>query len=64
MKGLSVELYEQYSDIISSINSLKYLEAENNYFQAADQDVIDVDYIEALKIEIDRSNRHLLTYCY
>ena len=54
MKGLSAELYEQYSEIISSINSLKYLEAENNYSQAADQDVIDVDYIEALKIEIDR----------
>ena len=54
MKGLSAELYEQYSEIISSINSLKYLEAENNYSQAADQDVIDVDYIEALKIEINR----------
>jgi hypothetical protein len=33
---------------------LKYLEAENNYTQAVDQDVIDVDKIVALKIEIDR----------
>ena len=54
MKGLSTELYEEYSDIISSINALKYLEAENNYSQAVDQDVIDVDKIVALKIEIDR----------
>ena len=54
MKGLSIELYEEYSDIISSINALKYLEAENDYSQAADQDVIDVDKIVALKIEIDR----------
>ena len=54
MKGLSIELYEEYSDIISSINALKYLEAESNYSQAVEQDVIDVDYIEALKIEIDR----------
>ena len=54
MKGLSAELYEEYSDIISSINALKYLEAENDYSQAIEQDVIDVDNIEALKIEIDR----------
>ena len=54
MKGLTVELYEEYSDIISSINALKYLEAENNYSQAVKQDVIDVDKIVALKIEIDR----------
>ena len=54
MKGLSIELYEEYSDIISSINALKYLEAENDYSQAIEQDVIDVDNIEALKIEIDR----------
>ena len=54
MKGLSAELYEEYSDIISSINALKYLESENDYSQAIEQDVIDVDYIEALKIEIDR----------
>jgi hypothetical protein len=33
---------------------LKYLEAESNYTQAVEQDVIDVDCIEALKIEIDR----------
>jgi FtsZ-binding cell division protein ZapB len=33
---------------------LKYLEAKNDYSQAIDQDVIDVDTIEALKIEIDR----------
>jgi ribosome-associated translation inhibitor RaiA len=33
---------------------LKYLEAKNDYSQAIDQDVIDVDYIEALKIKIDR----------
>ena len=32
---------------------MKYLEAESNYSQAIEQDVIDVDYIEALKIEID-----------
>jgi len=54
VKGLSIELYEEYSDIISSINALKYLEAENDYSQAIEQDVIDVDNIEALKIEIDR----------
>jgi len=54
VKGLSAELYEEYSDIISSINALKYLESENDYSQAIEQDVIDVDYIEALKIEIDR----------
>ena len=54
MKGLSAELYEEYSDIISSINALKYLEAESNYSQAVEHDDIDVDYIEALKIEIDR----------
>lgn len=51
---MSVELYAEYSGIISSINTLKYLEAENNYFQAVDQDVIDVDKLAALKIEIDR----------
>ena len=33
---------------------MKYLEAENDYTQAIEQDVIDVDTIEALKIEIDR----------
>ena len=33
---------------------MKYLEAEYNYFQAIEQDIIDVDKIEALKIEIDR----------
>ena len=33
---------------------MKYLEAENNYSQAVEQDVIDVDNIEALKLEIDR----------
>ena len=33
---------------------MKYLEAENNYSQAVEQDVIDVDKIVALKIEIDR----------
>lgn len=33
---------------------MKYLEAENNYSQAIEQDVIDVDNIEALKLEIDR----------
>ncbi len=33
---------------------MKYLESENYYSQAIEQDVIDVDYIEALKIEIDR----------
>jgi len=54
VKGLSIELYEEYSDIISSINALKYLEAENDYSQAIEQHVIDVDNIEALKIEIDR----------
>jgi len=54
VKGLSAELYEEYSDIISSINALKYLESENDYSQAIEQDVIDADYIEALKIEIDR----------
>ena len=54
MKGLTVELYEEYSDIISSINALKYLEAENDFSQAIQQDVIDVDKIVALKIEIDR----------
>jgi len=54
VKGLSAELYEEYSDIISSINALKYLESENDYSQAIEQDVIDVDYIEALKIEIYR----------
>ncbi len=35
-------------------NALKYLETENNYSQAVEQDVIDVDNIVALKIEIDR----------
>ncbi len=54
MKGLSAELYEEYSDIISSINALKYLEAEDNYSHAIEQDVIDVDNIEALKLEVDR----------
>ena len=54
MKGLSVELYAEYSEIISSINTLKYLDAENNYSKAVEQDVIDVDNIEALKLEIDR----------
>ena len=33
---------------------MKYLESENYYSQAIEQDIIDVDYIEALKIEIDR----------
>ena len=33
---------------------MKYLDAEHNYSQAVEQDVIDVDKIEALKIEIDR----------
>ena len=33
---------------------MKYLEAENDYSEAADQVVIDVDKIVALKIEIDR----------
>ena len=33
---------------------MKYLEAEDNYAKAVEQDVIDVDKIEALKIEIDR----------
>ena len=41
-------------DIISSINALKYLDAENNYSKAVELDVIDVNKIEALKIEIDR----------
>ena len=54
MKGLSAELYEEYSDIISSINALKYLEAESNYSKAIEQDVFDVDKIVAFKIEIDR----------
>ena len=47
-------MYAEYLDIISSVNALKYLEAENNYSKAVEQDVIDVDNIEALKIEIDR----------
>jgi hypothetical protein len=54
VKGLTVEQYEEYSDIISSINALKYLEAESDFSQAVKQDVIDVDKIVALKIEIDR----------
>ena len=33
---------------------MKYLDAENNYSKAVEQDVIDVDNIEALKLEIDR----------
>jgi hypothetical protein len=33
---------------------LKYLEAEDNYSHVIEQDVVDVDYIEALKLEIDR----------
>jgi hypothetical protein len=54
VKGLTVELYEEYSDIISSINALKYLEAENDYSEAVEQNDIDVDKIVALKTEIDR----------
>ena len=48
------ELYAEYWDIISSINTLKYLEAEKKYSQAVEKDDIDVDNIEALKLEIDR----------
>ena len=33
---------------------MKYLESENNYSQAVERDVIDVDKIVALKTEIDR----------
>ena len=33
---------------------MKYLEAEHNYSKAVEQDVIDVDKIEDLKMEIDR----------
>ena len=33
---------------------MKYLEAENDYSQAVERDVIDVDKIVALKTEIDR----------
>ena len=47
-------MYEEYSDIISSINALKYLEAENDYSEAVEQNDIDVDKIVALKTEIDR----------
>ena len=46
-------MYAEYSDIISSINTLKYLEAENNFFLAVRQDK-DMDIIEALKMEVDR----------
>ena len=33
---------------------MKYLEAEDNYSKAVEQDAIDMDNIEALNIEIDR----------
>ena len=33
---------------------MKYLEAENDYSLAVEQDVVDVDNIEALQIEVDR----------
>ena len=53
LKGLTIELYEEYSDIISSINALKYLEAENNFYQAVKQ-CKDMETIEALQMEVDR----------
>ena len=53
MKGLSIELYEEYLDIISSINALKYLEAENNLNKAVEQEK-DMETIEALQMEVDR----------
>ncbi len=53
MKGLSIEQYEEYLDIISSINALKYLEAKNKFFLAVEQDK-DMETIEALQMELDR----------
>ena len=53
MKGLSIEVYEEYSGIISNINALKYLEAENNFYQAVEQEK-DMETIEALQMEVDR----------
>ena len=38
---------------MSSINALKYLEAENNLFLAVEQDK-DMETIEALQMEVDR----------
>ena len=52
MKGLTIELYEEYLDIISSINALKYLEAENNLYKAVEQEK-DMETIEALQMEVD-----------
>lgn len=42
-------MYEEYSNIIPSnfIDALKYLEAKRDYSQAVEQDVVDVDNIEA-----------------
>ena len=51
---MTVELYKEYSDIISSINGLKYLEAESNYNKVVEQDVNDVNKLVALKSVIDR----------
>jgi len=53
VKGLSIEQYEEYLDIISSINALKYLEAKNKFFLAVEQDK-DMETIEALQMELDR----------
>ena len=47
---LSIELYEEYSDIISSIDALKYLEADNNLCLAIEEDK-DMDILEALAIK-------------
>ena len=52
-KGLSIEIYEEYLDMISSINDLKYLEAENNFYNAVEQEK-DMETIEALQMEVDR----------
>ena len=40
-------------DIIFSINALKYLEAESNFYQAVEQEK-DMETIEALQMEVDR----------
>jgi len=39
--------------MISSINDLKYLEAENNFYNAVEQEK-DMETIEALQMEVDR----------
>jgi len=40
-------------DMISSINDLKYLEAENNFYNAVEQEK-DMETIEALQMKVDR----------